>query len=358
MPDKLKVGIVGCGFIAERRHIPGFLRLKKDVVLQAVCDRNESLARDTANKHHIPKVYAELSEMLSSERLDIVDICTPPQTHAQLAVPAIEHGCHVLMEKPMALKTADCDQMLSTSQKSGVKLCVVHNTIFYPPFLKARKLVAEGAIGQFTGMRILLSDPRDEMIMRKDYWIHKLPGGLIGETGPHFVYMSLALLNQVKSVDIYAKKFLEHPWAPFDEFRIELEGEKAISSVTVSYTGNRHAACVDILGTEGILHLDLQSMILVRHGSQASLKPLALAAYSLSTVVQITREIAANTFKVATGRVKLGQDIIIERFVDSILNNHQPPVTAEEGRETVRVMEMIVERLQQKYGGNRNRLVA
>ncbi|MFC2071980.1 Gfo/Idh/MocA family protein [Chloroflexota bacterium] len=352
MPDRLKVGIVGCGFIAEKRHIPTFLRLKRDVVLQAVCDQNENLARDTANKHHIPKVYSELSEMLSAESLDIVDICTPPQIHAQLAVQAIEHGCHVLMEKPMALKTSDCDKMISAAQKSGVKLCVVHNTIFYSPFLKARNIVAEGAIGEFTGMRILLSDPREEMILKKDYWIHKLPGGLIGETGPHLVYMSLAFLNQVKSVDIYAKNFLEHPWAPFDEFRIELEGEKAISSVTVSYTSNRHAACVDILGTEGILHLDLQSMILIRHRSQESLKPLALTYHSLSTAAQIMAGVAANAFKVATGKVKLGQDIIIERFVDGILNNHESPVTAEEGRETVRVMEMIVDRLHQKYGVN------
>lgn len=352
MTDRLKVGIVGCGFIAEKRHIPGFMRLKRDVILQAVCDQNENLARNIANKHHIPKVYSELSEMLAAENLDIVDICTPPQIHAQLAVQAIEHGCHVLMEKPMALKTSDCDKMLSASQKSGVKLCVVHNTIFYPPFLKARKLVAEGAIGEFTGMRILLSDPRDEMILRKDYWIHKLPGGLIGETGPHFVYMSLAFLNQVKSVDIYAKNFLEHPWAPFDEFRIELEGEKAVSSVIVSYTSNRHAACVDILGTEGILHLDLQSMILIHHRGQESLKPLALTLHSLSTAAQIMRGVAANALKVATGKVRLGQDIVIERFVDGILNNHEPPVTAEEGRETVRVMEMIVDRLRQKYGVN------
>ncbi|MBI4283325.1 MAG: Gfo/Idh/MocA family oxidoreductase [Chloroflexi bacterium] len=349
MPDKLKVGIVGCGFIAERRHIPAYLRLKKNVVLQAVCDQNENLARDTARRHHIPKAYSALSEMLAAESLDIVDICTPPQTHAQLAVPAIEHGCHVLMEKPMALKTADCDRMLSASQQKGVKVCVIHNTIFYPPFLKARQIVAEGGIGEFTGMRILLSDPRDEMLMRKDYWIHKLPGGLIGETGPHFVYMSLAFLHQVKSVDIYAKNFLEHPWAPFDEFRIELEGEKAVSSVTVSYTSNRHAACVDILGTEGILHLDLQSMLLIRHGGQESLKPIALTAHSLSTAAQIVRGVVANAFKVATGGVRLGQDIIIARFVDSILNNHEPPVTGEDARETVRVMEMIVDRLQQKY---------
>lgn len=112
MPDKLKVGIVGCGFIAEKRHIPNFLRLKKNIVLQTVCDKNEVLARETAKKYSIPKAYCDLSEMLSKEKLDLIDICTPPQIHASLAVGAMEHGCHALLKKPMALKTSDCDQMI------------------------------------------------------------------------------------------------------------------------------------------------------------------------------------------------------------------------------------------------------
>ena len=350
MADKLKVGIVGCGAVAVKRHIPGFTRLKKDVVLQALCDKNEDLAREAARKYNIPKTYQSLSQMLSGESLDIVDICTPPQIHAPLAIEALERGCHILLEKPMALTTTDCDQMLDASRKYERKLCIVHNVLFHPPLLKAKNLVAEGAIGDFTGMRIFLSDPRDEMIMRKDYWIHKLPGGLIGETGPHPVYISLAFLDKVNSVDVYAKKFLEHPWAPFDEFRIELEGEKAVSSIAISYTSNRYAAYVDILGTEGALHLDLQSMLVIRQGAKTSLSPWSLVSTSLGSVSQTITGLLANSFKVTTGRFRLGHDTVIEMFVNSILSDTQPPVTGEEGREVIRVMEMIVEKLYHKYG--------
>lgn len=350
MANKLQVGIVGCGAIAVKRHIPGLIRLKRNVVLQAVCDRNEDLAKETARKFNIPKTYQSLSQMLSGESLDIVDICTPPQVHAPLAIEALEHGCHVLLEKPMALTISDCDKMLDASRKYGRKLCIVHNVLFHPPLLEAKKLVAEGAIGDFTGMRIFLSDPRDEMIMRKDYWIHKLPGGLIGETGPHVVYMSLAFLNSVKGVAIYAKNFLEHPWAPFDEFRIELEGENAMSSIAISYTSNRYAAEVDILGTEGALHLDLQSMLVLRQGAKTSLTPWNLVSTSLGSAFQIVTGPVANGFKVATGRFRLGHDAVIERFVKSILSDIQPPVTGEEGREVVRVMEMLVSKLKEKYG--------
>jgi len=350
MANKLQVGIVGCGAVAVKRHIPGFIRLKRDVVLQAVCDRNEDLAKETARKFNIPKAYQSLSQMLSKESLDIVDICTPPQIHAPLTVEALEHGCHILLEKPMALTTSDCDQMLDASNKYGGKLCVVHNVLFHPPLLKARKLVAEGAIGDFIGMRIFLSDPKDEMIMRKDYWIHKLPGGLIGETGPHPVYISLAFLDKVNNVDIYAKNFLEHPWAPFDEFRIELEGENAVSSIAISYTSNRYAANVDILGTEGALHLDLQSMLVIRQGAKTSLSPWSLVSTSLGSVSQTITGLLANSFKVATRRFRIGHETVIEMFVNSILSDTQPPVTGEEGRETTRVMEMIVDKLHHKYG--------
>jgi predicted dehydrogenase len=350
MSDKLKIGIVGCGLVAEGQHIPSFISLKRNVILQAVCDKNEGLAGKIATKYGIPGVYYDLSQMLSKEKLDIIDICTPPQTHAALALEAIEHSCHVLMEKPMALKTSDCDLMVDASHRYRVKLGVVHNMILTPPFPKARKLLTEGAIGDFVGMRILMSDPREQMLLKKDHWYHKLPGGLIGETGPHAVYMSLAFLNKVKDVDVYAKSFLEHPWAPFDEFRIELEGEEAISSIAISYASNRRNLYVDIFGTEGALYLDFGSVLLIHQGSKESMGPMALARYLSNIASQVTKEVATNASKRARGKLKYGHSILIENFVNSILNDRQPPVTGEEGRETVRVMEMIVERLRERYG--------
>ena len=347
--EKLKVGIVGCGFIAKERHIPGYKRMKNTVDLCAVCDLNEKLAMETAKDFRIASAYSNVSEMLSKEGLDIVDICVPPQVHAPVAVETMEKGCNVIMEKPMALKVSDCNQMVDAARKHKVKLCVIHNNIFHPPFIKARKLVSDGAIGDFVGMRIFLSTPRWDMIDLKDHWYHKLPGGVIGETGPHMAYMSLAFLNNIRNVDIYAKNFLKHPWAPFDEFRIELEGENGISSAALSYATNYWAANVDILGTKAALHLDLQSMLLIRHRLK-ELSYMPIARSSLSTISQMVGGTASNVFKVVAGRQKIGTEVVIERFVDSVLNDSQPPVTGEEGRDAVRVMEMVVERYREKYG--------
>ena len=349
MIEKLTVGIVGCGAIAAMRHIPSFIRLRRNVVVQAVCDKNENLAKEVARKYNIPKTYPNLSEMLQGDSLDIVDICTPPQVHAPLAIEALEHGCHVALEKPMALKTSDCDEMISVSLKHKAQLCIIHNQLFSPPLLRAKELIAKGVIGDFVGMRIFMSDPKDEMIMRKDYWIHKLPGGIIGETGPHAVYKSLAFIGKVKNVDVYARNFLEHPWAPFDEFRIEMEGEKANSSVIISYASDRRASSIDLLGTNGALHLDLLGMLCIYQSKHDSIKPLALARYHSGIAFQIMGGVVSNGLNMLARRMRFGHELIIEMFVNSILSNHQPPVTGEEGRETTRVIEMIVERLYQKY---------
>ncbi|MFC2048353.1 hypothetical protein ACFLSK_02855, partial [Chloroflexota bacterium] len=200
------------------------------------------------------------------------------------------------------------------------------------------------------GMRIFMSDPKDEMIMRKDYWIHKLPGGLLGETVPHAVYKSLAFIGEVKEVGVHARNFLEHPWAPFDEFRIELAGERANSSILISYPSNIRASSVELLGTEGVLHLDLLNMLMIQHGSNDSMEFTSLAYHSISSASQIIGGVVRNAFNVITGRAKPAHDVVIKGFIDSILDNHQPPVTGEEGRETVRVTEMIVAKLHEKYG--------
>jgi UDP-N-acetyl-2-amino-2-deoxyglucuronate dehydrogenase len=349
VPDKLKVGIVGCGGVVRQAHLPAFSKLN-NVVVQAVCDKNQDLARQTALGHRIPGVYAEIADMLAKEKLDIVDICVPPQLHAAIALEALRAGCHILMEKPMALKVSDCDAMLEVAREKDRRICIVHNQLFNPPFYRARRLVAGGAIGELTGVRILLSDHRDEMIMKKDYWIHKLPGGVIGESGPHVVYLTLAFLGTVKSVDIHAKSFLEHPWAPFDEFRLELEGEKAMSSVVMSYATTRHDLLIDIMGTEGYIHIDLSGRFLVRYGSKTSVRPWHFARYFLSTRSQEAAGIAGNALGYLTGGLKLGHERLIKEFVASILSGGRPPVTGEEGREVVKVMEMIVARLNGKYG--------
>jgi len=348
--NKLKVAVVGAGFVAQKRHIPAFLRLNKQVFVCAICDLKLELAKSVASRFGIPNVYSNLSDMLKREKLDVVDICTPPKVHAPVAIEAMENGCHVLLEKPMASSLSDCDNMIQASRKHEVKLSVVHNQRFYPPFLKAEQLVKNGSIGELTGMRIISLTPREEYLVHKNHWIHKLPGGVIGETGPHVVYMSLVFVKNVKNVEVIARKKTDYPWVLFDDYRIELEGENITSSIIVSHTNNYTASEVDLFGTDYALKIDMQSMLLTRY-KREYLKPTSVALSSLSIADQIVKGVMSNAFKVMVHKPMLGHEIMIEKFVKSIINDKPVPVTPEEGRETIRVLGLILEKLKQYSQG-------
>ncbi len=300
--EKLLVGIVGCGLISKLRHIPSYKSIK-NVELVAVCDLNEELAKRTAKEFNIPRYYTDAKKMFEYENLDIVDICVPPQIHAPIAIDAMESGSHVIMEKPMATKVSDCEEMIRTSKDNEVKLSIVHNDLFHPPFIKAKEMYENGEIGEFRGMKIFLSTPKQDMLDLKDYWYHKLPGGVIGETGPHISYMSLQFLKNIQNVDVFAKNFLNYSWAPYDDFRVEIEGQNGFSSVALSYTTNYWAATVDIIGSDALLQIDLNSMTIIKHDLN-ELSYVPIAKQTLGSVGQKLGNTISKAANVVSGRQK------------------------------------------------------
>lgn len=341
---QLKAVIIGSGLIAKLKHIPAFRKHGDKVDLVALCDVNVEAAQQAASSANIPRAYSDVAEMLQKETPDIVDICTPPKTHAKIAIQATQAGSNVLIEKPMAQTVDECDAIIAAAHENKVKVCVAHSDLFYYPFIEARKLVRNGDIGSFRGMRIFLSTPTDYITSRSDHWANKLPGGVIGETGPHIVYMTLAFINPVLQVSVTATKQLDYPWSPFEDYRIDLTGQSAVSSVTLSYATKQWMARVEILGENATLLLDLEAMTLVKYRRER-LKPLSIGASLLSETGQLLRGLATNGLRYATGSLRTTHDFIIDSFADSIINGAPSPVSAEEGRESVRVLNLIVDEL-------------
>jgi predicted dehydrogenase len=342
----LKAAVVGTGLIATKKHLPAFRRIKGRCEVVAVCDVNLEAARRVANEFGVPHAYSDLATMLAERTPDLVDICTPPKTHADVAVRAIEGGASVLIEKPMAMNVEECDRIIEAASRRGKKVCVAHSDLFYPSFLRARRIVESGAIGTFMGMRVFLSTPVDYITSKPDHWAHKLPGGVIGETGPHIVYMTLAFLRPILEVRVVATKRLpEHPWSPFEDYRIELIGEKGVSTVTCVYTTDQWAAQVEVWGTRGMVRADLELMFLTR-SRRTSLRPGHVAASGLREAYEITRDTLGTGLRVLSGRFERTHDALIGEFVTSIEERRDPPVSAEEGREAVRVMNLLVAGLQ------------
>ena len=338
----LKGGIVGCGGVASASHIPAFRALKK-VQIVAVCDQRKEIATETAKRFAIPRAYGDLSQMLGKEKLDFVDICSPPQTHFQLSMQAMEAGLHVLVEKPMALSVSEADEMVSTSQRSKVKLCVVHNFLFTPIAQKTRFLVGSGAIGDLVSVEVKMLARRDGAISREEHWCHSLPGGIFGEYAPHAIYLLSAFLGSINSVRATTMKYSDFPWVIADELKVLLEAENGLGAFTVSCNSPRTSFTMDIFGTERSLHLNNFTMSMIQHKSRGNRMIRDLAIDDLKSGLQLAIGAAASSLRTVFGRssYESGHRVITQGFLNSIRDNTEPPVTGEAGREAIRILEQM-----------------
>src|SRR3989442_6179620 len=120
---RVRVGIVGCGWVSRHRHVPAYRR-SGVAEIAAVYDRKSERAEALARYAHARPYSRELEEMLSKEQLDVVSVCTPPWLHASQTVMGLEAGANVLVEKPMAMTETDCKAMCDAARRNARKLCV------------------------------------------------------------------------------------------------------------------------------------------------------------------------------------------------------------------------------------------
>lgn len=140
-----KIGIIGCGRIAQVRHIPEYIA-NPDAELAGYYDFNKERVQELAEAYG-GKVYGSYDEMLKDPVIDAVSVCVANDAHAKVTIDALQAGKHVLCEKPMAMNLEECEQMVAAAKASGRFLMVGHNQRLVKTHTRARQLVAEGTIG-------------------------------------------------------------------------------------------------------------------------------------------------------------------------------------------------------------------
>ena len=146
MTEKLRVGIIGSGGIA-RNHVHGYLACGRyDVV--ALADLNEEAMDEMDDRFDLStNHYQDAREMLDSENLDVLSVCTWHDGHAPWTIAAARRPKAILCEKPMAEDLGRAEEMLIACQRNGVKLAIAHQRRFLPAYTLARDLIAQGAVG-------------------------------------------------------------------------------------------------------------------------------------------------------------------------------------------------------------------
>ncbi|MBQ8351123.1 MAG: Gfo/Idh/MocA family oxidoreductase [Clostridia bacterium] len=145
----VKVGIIGCGGIANGKHMPS-LKKVADCEMVAFCDIIVERAEKAAKEFGTPdaKVYTDYKELLKDESIDVVHVCTPNRAHSFITVDALEAGKHVMCEKPMAINSAEAKKMLDAAKRTGKLLSIGYQSRFRPDSIYMKQEAEAGTFGE------------------------------------------------------------------------------------------------------------------------------------------------------------------------------------------------------------------
>ena len=148
--EKLRIGIVGCGGIANGKHLPALKNESDRVEMVAFCDLIPERAKQAAKEYGTPdaKTCTDYHELIADKSIDVVHVCTPNRSHCEISVAALEAGKHVMCEKPMAKTAADARKMLEAAKKSGKKLTIGYQSRFTKEAQVIKKAVDRGDLGE------------------------------------------------------------------------------------------------------------------------------------------------------------------------------------------------------------------
>jgi predicted dehydrogenase len=236
--------------------------------MRALCGRNREAAEQAAERLGWSSVETDWKQLLTRDDIDLVDICTPGDSHAEIAVAALEAGKHVLCEKPLANTVSEAEAMVAAAESAaarGVHSMVGFNYRRVPALALARALVAEGRLGTIRHVRAAylqdwIVDPEFPLVWRlqKD----RAGSGALGDIGAHVVDLARYLVGEVESVAAQVATFW--PGREVDD-AVEsavrfADGAVGTISATRFATGHKNAFVWEINGSKGSLAFDLERL--------------------------------------------------------------------------------------------------
>ncbi|MGZ8518157.1 MAG: Gfo/Idh/MocA family protein, partial [Chitinophagaceae bacterium] len=150
---KISWGIIGCGDVTEVKSGPAFNKVKNSELV-AVMRRDAAKAEDYAQRHHVPKWYTSANSLINDPDINAVYIATPPSSHEEYTIAALQAGKPVYVEKPMTVNASSAENMMKKGTEMNGKLVVAHYRRAQPLFQKIKDLLAEKVIGEIRFARL------------------------------------------------------------------------------------------------------------------------------------------------------------------------------------------------------------
>lgn len=268
----LKGAIVGVGNAAIQGHLPGWLR-RRDVSLVAAADPHSHRRRELERLVPQARWYESLRALLAGEPLDFVDICAPPAVHVELSREALEHGIHVLCEKPLACRAAELAELAAGAARARRVLYTVHNWLEAPIIRKVGELLRQGTIGEVRrcAWRTLRTKPAGSGNGPSGNWRLNPSvacGGILVDHGWHALYVVQAWVNQAPvGISARFEDRRQSGWNIEDTATLRIEFPTATADLLLSWAAEARKNQAELEGTCGRIALDDNTLTLSRADS-------------------------------------------------------------------------------------------
>ena len=290
MPKNIGVGMIGYKFMGKAhsnafRQVPVFFKSPLTPVLKAICGRDEEGVKAAAETYGWESYETSWERLLEREDIELVDISTPNDSHAEIAIAAAKRGKHIFLEKPMAMNLKEAKAVAKAVKKANVKHMISFNYRKFPALTFAKKLIDEGKIGRVYHFRAVylqdwILDPAFPLVWRLD---KKIAGsGALGDLCAHIIDMAQYLVGDIDSVSAATETFIKERPLPAAEGGLSATAGKQKGKVTVDdavislarFTngaigtfeatrfamGHKNGGAFEINGSKGSMRFNLERM--------------------------------------------------------------------------------------------------
>jgi predicted dehydrogenase len=337
----LKVAVVGCGKAADH-HVSGLKGLDTAQIV-AVCDLELTMAEQLAARHGLAvNRYAAFDKLLAVERPDVVHIATPPLSHFSLGKAALNAGCHVVIEKPLALDSPQAAQLIALAESQTRKLTVGYTYYFDPAAIALRRLVQRNVLGEIVHVESLLgyelNGPFGSSVLSDpNHWVHRLPGKLLQNVLDHLLNKITEFLTEEK-LCVHA-----HAWQKSgaslrlaydlpDELRVMVTGKGRSAYATFSSHARPVRHVLRCYGTKQSAQLDFDNSTITLSRESTLPGVLGRLASPFSDACQHFQAGSSNVLRFARSRYHFfeGFNHLLSEFYQSIVNDMPVPISYHE----------------------------
>jgi len=333
----IKFAVCGFGRIG-RRHAK-IIDEFAGAELTAVIDINESQERQLKELGIEVPFYSSLSSFLNSESdfpgTDVINICTPNGLHAPLAVEALNNGYHTVVEKPMALTKAACEEIIDTSMKQNRQVFIVKQNRYSPPSRWLKKIVSESRLGKIYTVQISCFWNRDDRYYKPGGWhgTKDLDGGTLFTQFSHFIDIMYWIFGDIEEISGRLENFNHNHSIEFEDsgiinFRFSEGGLGSLNYSTSCWNRNMESS-ITVIGEKGSLKIGGQYMDEVEYCHIENYEKPELEPTSPPNDYGPFKGSAAN------------HHYVIENVIDTLAGDGEITANAMEGMKTVEIIEKI-----------------